>query len=255
MTDIPCETVDGFSVQFHRTLESTQITAREHFQNGTATDGDVIVAAEQTGGYGRRGRAWQSREGNLYMTLTRMFTAETKPLLYHYGFITSLAVADACRHWLGGTMAQVKLKWPNDVLVDDAKISGILLEKADRDDATVLLLGMGVNLITPSDVDQKVAAIDQFVPHPPSARDFLLVFLRFLAQYEAQLHQQGFAAVRQMWLDQAKGQGDIIAARLANGTVLEGRFLDLDHHGALLLQTDDALKTITAADIFFIFES
>ena len=225
--------------------------ARDHVISNTAKDGDVIVTAEQTAGYGRRGRAWQHQTGNVYLTLTRFFNDDMKDLLYHYGFITSLAIAAACRETLTGTMAKIDLKWPNDVLVNDGKIAGILLEKTEQGDQTVLLLGVGVNLVTPPDVDQKVAALDQFLPQNMLPRDFILVFLRSFTQYEQQLRQQGFAPIRQAWLEQAKGQGDIIAARLANGTVLEGRFLDLDHHGALLLQTDEAIKTITAADIFF----
>lgn len=245
------EQIGGFSACFYDTLPSTQILSRDHVNKRTAQDGDVIVTAEQTAGYGRRGRVWKHQGGNVYLTLTRFFSDAQKHLLPHYGFITSLAIADTCRHFLQGTMAQIVLKWPNDVLVNDAKIAGILLEKADMGDQTVLLLGVGVNLVTPQDVDQQVAALDQFLPQPVTAKDFILVFLQHLAMYEEQLRQQGFGVIRQQWLAQAKGQGGPIAARLANGTVLDGIFLDLDNHGALLLQMGDTLKTITSADIFF----
>lgn len=245
------EQIGGFAACFHDTLSSTQVTSRQTVDNGTAQDGQVVITAEQTAGYGRRGRSWHHQTGNVYLTLTRFFSDADKHLLPHYGFITSLAIAETCRHFLYGTMARVILKWPNDVLVNDAKIAGILLEKIDTTERTVLLLGVGINVITPQNVDQQVAALDQFMPHPLAARDVIPVFLHHLARYEDDLRQNGFPAIRHLWLQQAKGQGQPVAARLANGTVLEGLFLDLDNQGALLLQIGDTLKTVTSADIFF----
>ena len=252
MNAITPEPLDGgFTGYFYPSLPSTQITARDHVQNGTAKDGDVIITAEQTAGYGRRGRSWSHENGNVYLTLIRHFDQGSKEKLYHYGFLASLSIAAACRECLNGTMAQVKLKWPNDVLVNDAKIAGILLERSEQADASYLLMGVGVNLVTPSGVDQPVAALDQFMSGIVPARAFILAFLRHLSMYEAMLRDKGFATIRQEWLAQAKGQGEPIIARLANGTVLNGTFLDLDAQGALLLQTDEMLKAVTAADIFF----
>ncbi|HEY1095947.1 MAG TPA: biotin--[acetyl-CoA-carboxylase] ligase, partial [Alphaproteobacteria bacterium] len=228
-------------------LASTQITARENVKNEIAYDGDVIVTAEQTGGYGRRGRSWQHQPGNVYMTLTRFFSDENKEMLQHYGFIASLAIASACRELLENTMAQTVIKWPNDVLVNDAKIAGILLERVDHK----LLLGVGVNLVTPQGVDQNVVGLDQFLPQPILPIDFITLFLRHFLLHEEQLKNEGFAMIRHLWLVQAKGVGQPITARLANGTVLTGNFLDLDQHGALLLDTGEMIKTITSADIFF----
>ncbi len=232
-------------------MPSTQILARESVEQGHACNGDVIITAEQIAGYGRRGRSWTHQAGNVYLTLTRFFAVNQQHLLAHYGFVASLAIAAACQHFVTGTLATVTLKWPNDVLVNNAKIAGILLEKLEQPAGCVLLLGVGVNLVTPQDVDQKVAALDQFLPNSMAPKDFILVFLEHFTKFEIALRQGGFAAIRQQWLAAAKGQGQPITARLANGTNLDGVFLDLDHQGALLLQTDDMIKTITAADIFF----
>jgi BirA family biotin operon repressor/biotin-[acetyl-CoA-carboxylase] ligase len=236
-----------FTVYTYDTLPSTQIMARERLKDGLAKDGDAIVTLEQTAGYGRRGRMWKHQPGNVYLTLTRFFTPETRDTLPHYGFLASLALAATCRDFLQNTMAKVIIKWPNDVLVNDAKIAGILLERVEE----VLLLGVGVNLVTPQDVDQQVIGLDQFLTYSLSPQDFIPVFLQHLKQYEDQLKDQGFAAIRDLWLSQAKGQGQAITARLANSTVLHGTFLDLDQQGALLLDTGDSIKTITSADIFF----
>jgi BirA family transcriptional regulator, biotin operon repressor / biotin---[acetyl-CoA-carboxylase] ligase len=246
------EQSEGFSLCFYESLPSTQVTSRQRIEDGLAHDGDVIITAEQTAGYGRRGRAWYHQPGNVYLTLTRFFDDKNKHLLGFYGFVTSLAIGAACRHYLAETDISVVLKWPNDVLVDNGKIAGILLERMEKDDQTILLLGTGINLVPPQDVDQSVSGLNNWLAKHLQPHDFILVFLRFFSQYEEQLHQHGFPALRQSWLSHAKGQGDKITARLANGTILTGIFLDLDHHGALLLQMDDeTVKTITAADIFF----
>jgi BirA family biotin operon repressor/biotin-[acetyl-CoA-carboxylase] ligase len=248
MTEPNPTLIGDFALYHYDTLDSTQIKARGRVQNNQAKDGDIILTSEQTAGYGRRGRSWVHQQGNVYMTLTRLFDDTTIEQLPLYGFVASLAIAATCRDFLAGTMAHIVLKWPNDVLVNDAKISGILLERIDH----VLLLGIGVNLVTPHDVDQQVAGLDQFSAGTISPLDFTTCFAKHFSHYETILRRDGFPVLRTQWLEQAKGQGHILTARLANGTILTGTFLDLDHHGALLLDLGDGtIKTISSADIFF----
>jgi BirA family biotin operon repressor/biotin-[acetyl-CoA-carboxylase] ligase len=248
ITEARIITANGFTVTHYDTLHSTQIAARSAIENNPTLDQSVITTAVQTAGYGRRGRAWAHQSGNVYMTLIRRCDGEYADHLPLYGFIASLAIADTCRHFLAGSMAHVVIKWPNDVLVNDAKIAGILLERVEH----TLLLGMGVNLVTPDDVDQIVTGLDQFMQGHIEPTDFVTVFLKHFVHYETMLREQGFAALRHVWLEQAKGQGQEITARLANGTILHGIFLDLDHHGAMLLDNGDGtITTITSADIFF----
>jgi len=111
-------------------VESTQTLARDLAASGVAVCGDVVVARTQSAGRGRRGRSWQSPVGGLYAT----WILPHDPLI---AVRSGTAVARALR----GVGCPVALKWPNDVLVGDKKIAGLLVETSDG----VSLVGVGVN--------------------------------------------------------------------------------------------------------------
>lgn len=96
----------------------------------------VITAVRQNAGRGRRGRSWIGLDGNLFMSLG---VREELKDLGQLVFVVSLSLAEV----IAGLGADVKIKWPNDVLVGGAKISGILLEKAENEYITI---GIGVNI-------------------------------------------------------------------------------------------------------------
>lgn len=98
----------------------------------------AVTATRQTGGRGRRGRSWVSLEGNLFMSLALPFAAEKSAALV---LISSLSLLEAVKEF--DQNAGVKLKWPNDVLLNGGKISGILLEKGA---GGYMIVGIGVNL-------------------------------------------------------------------------------------------------------------
>jgi BirA family biotin operon repressor/biotin-[acetyl-CoA-carboxylase] ligase len=132
--------VPRFVVQHHAVLASTMDAARERARDG-APDGTVVVAGRQTRGRGRHGRDWFSPEGNLYASI--LLRPELQPSrLSELGFIVALAAADAVDAVLPGGRA--RLKWPNDVMVDGAKVAGILVEIIE-DSAAVI--GIGLNIV------------------------------------------------------------------------------------------------------------
>ena len=232
------------------TVDSTLKEARRRADAGEA--GPLwIVAMEQTGGYGRRGRSWTSPRGNLHATgLYRLKIAPAQAALL--SFVAALAVAE-----LADTITEpsgIGLKWPNDVLVHGRKCAGILLESWPAGEgALAVSVGVGVNLVAaPDDVERPAIALadaaQDSVPDPRTAAARLATaFERHLAVFLA----QGFAPIRAAWLNRAIGVGGPLVVRLAHET-FEGRFEDLDPSGALLVRTiDGALRSVTAADIHF----
>ncbi|WP_240002284.1 biotin--[acetyl-CoA-carboxylase] ligase [Oleisolibacter albus] len=227
---------------------STNDEAKELARSG-ALEGTLVWALRQTGGRGRRGRVWTSPPGNLYCSLILRpdMPAAAAALV---SFVAAIAVAEAVSALIPG---RPQLKWPNDVLVDGAKISGILLESeagaAGRLDW--LVLGVGINVAhRPEGLPYAATSL---AAAGAAELDVAVVLGRYassFAAWYARFRQQGFAPVRAAWRNAAFGLGGPITVRLQDGQ-FEGRFIDLDAEGGLLVETGDGLRRVTAGDVFF----
>lgn len=236
--------MDRFTIHHFDVLDSTQIEAKKELY----PPGSAIIADSQTAGYGRRGRTWQAPVGNLMVTLVEQWNGIEQ--LSWIGYAIGLGLYDAI-HPLLKDDVQLNVKWPNDLLIDLKKLSGILLEiEGDR-----LIIGIGVNIAIIPETDQPVTTVNQnsFVPHQP-----IDILKRFLTCYEhwVNLAQEGgFAALRSDWLARAAYIGHEITAKLADGTTLTGIFKDIDHTGALVLTSENRHDTIRTADIYLTKEN
>jgi len=235
-------------------IDSTNEEARRLGDRGE--QGPVwIVAARQTAGRGRRGRAWESPSGNfmgtLYLT-PRCGAREAGEL----SFVAAVAVHDAVSSLLPPPLRPaLRLKWPNDLLHERAKLAGILLESSGVAGAEVawVAIGMGVNLaMHPQGLEYPATSLAAMGVSGVTADDALVAldaaFTRWLAVWRG---VQGFAAIREAWLKRAEGIGGRIAVRLSSGT-MEGIFEGLAPDGALQLRLDDGtLHLVSAGDVFF----
>ena len=209
--------------------------------DGGAPEGTVVWAREQSGGRGRRGRNWSSSVGNLYST-TVLRPGCAAQRAAELGFVAALAVGD-----IVPPGRAVRLKWPNDVLVDGGKVAGILLESAIGQDGLVehVVAGIGVNVsFAPMLPDMRYpgAALGGTVE---AALEGLT---RALAVRLAQWRRDGFATVRSEWLARAGPLGAEVDVRLGEGLV-RGRFAGLDREGALLLETADGPRKIVSGEL------
>ncbi len=141
------------------------------------------------------------------------------------------------------------LKWPNDLLLDGAKLAGILLERID--DAVVI--GIGVNLAHhPEALDRPVTSLagHGIAVEPGSFLDILAeTFARWLVRWRS----EGLAPIRDGWTERAHPAGTALTARLPDGTAIDGLFERLDADGALILRlADGTRRVIHAGDVFLI---
>ena len=216
-------------------------------------EGLVITARTQTGGRGRRGRSWASPEGNLYASL--LLRPTNAVLAGQYGFVAALAIADALAQFVG--RERIRVKWPNDVLVDGAKIAGIWLETSAQRGGLALVVGMGVNLAVHPAIRSDPVRLPAtslralgFDAARLKPEEFLPLILDAFNAYHRQLLQDGFPALREAWLAQAVNLGEIISVRLPDEE-LQGRFLTIDDQGCLLLQQQAGMvRRIAAGDVF-----
>ncbi len=235
-------------------IDSTNEEARRLGDKGT--EGPVwIVAARQTAGRGRRGRAWESPSGNfmgtLYLT-PRCGPREAGEL----SFVAALAVHDAVEAMLPPPLRPaLRLKWPNDLLHGRAKLAGILLESSGVAGAEVawVAIGMGINLAThPEGMEYPATSLAAIGAGPVTPDEALAAldasFTRWLGVWRG---QHGFAAIREAWLKRAEGIGGAITVRLT-GETLEGTFEGLAPDGALQLRlANGELRLVSAGDVFF----
>ncbi|MFN3273495.1 MAG: biotin--[acetyl-CoA-carboxylase] ligase [Paracoccus sp. (in: a-proteobacteria)] len=214
-----------------------------------------IMARQQQAGRGRRGRAWTDPPGNFAASLLLRpeGTASDAALL---SFVAALAVHDAL-HALCGPQLPLALKWPNDVLLNGGKLSGILLESTGGSgQVAALAVGIGINLTTAPDP----GAVEPQALRPVSllAETGLVVtqdeMLEALAagfdHWWRQMRSYGFAPIRTAWLARAAKLGETITARTGTAGIT-GRFDGIDDSGALILTTPRGRQAIPAADIHF----
>uniref|UniRef100_UPI00261BE59D biotin--[acetyl-CoA-carboxylase] ligase n=1 Tax=Sphingomonas bacterium TaxID=1895847 RepID=UPI00261BE59D len=212
-----------------------------------AGEGLWLRAERQTGGRGRQGRAWASPEGNLYAsTLVRLRPHD--PQAATLALVAAVALEEVVSAYLPRADA-VRIKWPNDLLLDGAKLSGILLERAD--DAVVI--GIGVNLAHhPTDLERPATSLAAHGAAPDPA-DFLETLADAFARWLGIWRAEGLGPVRARWLDRAHAPGTALTARLPDGSAIDGLFSGLDNEGALILRlADGTTRVIHAADVFLI---
>ena len=246
----PADWPDGWQLIACDRVDSTSRLARDLAVQG-APHGTVVTARRQDQGRGRHGRLWAPVDGNLYVSavLRPPGPPETAGQLT---FVVALTVADTLRALAPGIAPS--LKWPNDVLVDGGKISGILLEAevlADRS-AVWVVAGVGINLVGhPADTPYPATDLKAAGAGDVSPDRALSAFISALDLWYGSWCSKGFVPVRDAWLADAAGLGQMIEVRLPDQT-LSGVFAGLDEDGGLLLDLPEGgRRRIAAGDVFF----
>lgn len=196
-----------------------------------------VRADRQTAGRGRSGRAWTSEPGNHYASL--LLRLQCPPAVLHQlSFVAAVAVVAAIRAVaVGQVRLNLQLKWPNDVLVDGAKLVGILSESTQMGASGLLAaVGIGINLAhAPGDIGRPTARLADFglSVSPRAMLDALAPAMSAtLATWD---DGRGFQKIRSAWLRDAAPPGTPISVHAGNERV-EGTFAGLDADGALILR-------------------
>lgn len=244
----------GYGLRAFDEIDSTNEEAKRLGEAGEP--GPVwITAARQSAGRGRRGRSWVSPTGNFMGTL--LLRPQTGPRkAAELSFVAALAVHDAVAELLAPPQrAALKLKWPNDVLYGGRKLAGILLESSGiaGGELAWLAIGIGINLAHhPEGVEYPATSLAALgIPDatPEAALE------RLAAAFDRRLRQwrdvQGFAAIREAWLDRAAGVGEAVTVRLSDES-FEGIFEGIAPDGALEVRlASGAVRRVAAGDVFF----
>ncbi len=215
-------------------------------RNGAA-EGLWLRAERQTGGRGRQGREWQGFDGNLYAsTLVRLRDGD--PPAPSLALVASVALHEVVEAYAPGK--EIRIKWPNDLLSGESKLSGILLERQGE----AVVIGFGVNLAGhPAEASRPATSLRSLIGTAPEPGAFLADLAAAFARWLGRWRGEGLGSVRERWLAAAHPVGTALATTAADGTPIQGLFDGLDERGALRLRlADGSSHVIHAGDVFLI---
>lgn len=219
--------------------------------NGGAPSGSVLAVELQTAGRGRMGRVWHSGLG----------TALTFSLLWRFDCGLnglsglSLAVAVAILRALDKAGAQgVKLKWPNDILTDQGKLAGVLVEaQGDMLGPSTVVIGIGLNCTLPagllSQIGQSACALENICVALPTRNQLLALLLKELASVLRQFAKSGFAAFHEEWERYHFHQNKQVRLQLGNGQTVDGIARGVGDHGELCLETAQGMRCFNSGEV------
>lgn len=231
---------------------NTELLSRANPPNGTS---EVMLAEYQTAGRGRRGRAWLAPPGGA-ICLSLSWTFRDVPAdLGALGLVIGVCELRAL-HELGVTGA--KLKWPNDLLVDERKLGGILIElRAESDGPACVVIGIGLNVALGAPLLAKIAetgiaATDLVTAGlaEPSRNAVAGALVDSCVRGLLEFERDGLRPFVENWRDSDALQGKMVDVRGAVGEVTRGLARGVDLHGALLVETaEEGLKKFVSGDV------
>jgi BirA family biotin operon repressor/biotin-[acetyl-CoA-carboxylase] ligase len=233
-------------------LEETGSTNREAMARAVAGEtGPLwIMARRQTAGRGRSGRSWASEPGNLYATLL-VRLACPPAVIAQLSLVAGVATYDAIAAVaMGRTPDSLRLKWPNDVLIGNAKCAGILAESIIGSESVTAVIGIGINLAWhPGDLGREATHLAM---HGVSvAPEQMLEILSARMQHRLREWDggAGFAALRAAWLERAGRLGEPCTVDMGTERIA-GAFAGIDESGALLVvDAAGRQRTVTFGDV------
>ncbi|MFD0586937.1 biotin--[acetyl-CoA-carboxylase] ligase [Paenibacillus sp. GCM10027627] len=241
----------GHRAVFMDSVKSTQNLARELAESG-AEEGTMVVAEEQLGGRGRMGRSWVSPKGKgIWMSLV----LRPEVPIHCAPQLTLLTAVALCRSLRRTTELPIGIKWPNDLLIDGKKISGILLESAAEDERIkhiVAGVGISVNLTEKDYTEallQKATSLRIAGDRSFDRTELLAEFLKEWETLYRLFQQEGFGVIATLWESLSVSLGKPVKLTTPQGEWV-GVPIGLDESGAIRIELEDgSQKNIFSAEM------
>ncbi|MFT8674530.1 MAG: biotin--[acetyl-CoA-carboxylase] ligase [Acetobacter sp.] len=235
----------SWRLECHDELPSTSDYCLQKCRQGESS-GLAVLALRQTRGRGSRGRQWQDAGQSLALSVLLDAGLAGSDSLGGWPFVASLAFFDGLAASVPQARARLMIKWPNDILLDGAKLGGILIER----DGDHVVIGLGANLLAAPGLAQigRAAASLSQCGDVPCVQNVAQAVLDRLSVWCRIWREQGFAPLRGAWLERAHPVGTPLVVA-GGSTYEEGRFAGLEADGRLMLDTDTGMKTVTTGEI------
>jgi len=241
----------NFTIHHYDELSSTNELAYNLAENQQIFDHELILANYQTKGRGRLQRDWYSPYGNLYFSLILQPKINLNQIS-KISFVVSCAIQKTFEKIFNKyeLKAEIKNKWPNDLLINNQKIAGILIESKNSHNLNeFLVVGVGINIASnPTGTIFPATNLASFSINI-STLDLLKLFLdEFEILYENWL-KFGFKNIRELWLKNAYNLNQNITIKPSN-TKISGVFKNIDDDGNILIEIDNKIMKFFFGDIF-----
>lgn len=236
-----------FKVHYVENCSSTQDIAETLAEQGVS-EGTLVLAERMTKGRGRMGRRWVADVGGLWFTL--ILKPKFIKGLQLLSLVAGLSVALSVRSFLG---IKAKVKWPNDVIYNERKLAGVLVEgKVEADVIKYVLLGIGLNVNNnlPQDLEQSAITLRDLVGYNIPRIPLLRLVLKYTDKYYDLLIKGLYKKVLSDWKKHSSTIGKYVKVYTINGEILEGVAEDISDEGLLILKLMNGSKTsIYAGDV------
>jgi BirA family biotin operon repressor/biotin-[acetyl-CoA-carboxylase] ligase len=248
---IPANTLFiGKNLVFVPDCHSTNTLALQLSQQPTATDGTVVITDHQTAGKGQRGNVWEAEPS---MNLTFSLILKPKFLAVNKQFYLNIVICLALRDYLKErTPDPIHIKWPNDILVHEKKISGVLIENQLQGNEIInAIAGVGLNINQRSFEAPRATSLANLTGRAFNLDAELGALLGFIESRYLQLRQDKYEMLMNSYLESLYR----INARHTfshDGTTFEGVIRNLDESGKLRIQTEGGIRSFTVKEIAYV---
>ncbi len=244
--------LDKFHFLLLDEIDSTNSEAKRISSTGLSPDYLVICAKRQTHGRGRSGNVWESIDGNLFMSIV-VPSSGSLDTMCQLSFVSSLALENVLSSLFKSQNINttLELKWPNDVLINDKKIAGILLESAGVNNEYIII-GIGVNVCaSPQIPDRSITDLHSEGLVFVEKHEIMNRFMSNFAVLYKDWTMKGFLPLRKKWLKKAKGLGKIISVNTGTSRI-SGKFVDIDFKGQARINISSGqVHSINTGELFF----
>ena len=233
-----------YGVHYVEQCSTTQDVAMDLAVRG-APEGTVVVCGEMWSGRGRMGRKWYAPRGGLWFTLILRPRSLSK--LNLLTLATGVSVAKALNHLFN---VDARVKWPNDVVIEGKKVSGALLEVKHVGEELVALLGVGINVNNdlPLELEGYATSLKRVLGFPVPRTPIFVGILKSVDYYYSAIVEGDVGRIIGDWRLWSSTLGRYVRAVMASG-VVEGRAVDVDESGALLIDTGSGVVRVVEGDI------
>lgn len=237
----------GKNILFLSEVESTNTYAMNLLRNVNVIDGTVVNTDRQTNGKGQRGALWLS---NSALNITSSIILKPQFLSINQAFflskISALSVYDVLTDILGNSQYDIKIKWPNDILVNQSKISGILIENVfsgNHIQHSVIGVGLNVNQAEFADFERLATSIKKLTNKDFDKNEVLKLLCVKLEKWYLKLKEQKFSLINDCYKSNLYGMNHVLSFLDTNNELFKAEIIDVTNNGKLVLKTEN-LKQI-----------
>lgn len=240
----------GKNIVYVPECHSTNTLLVEMVAQANMMEGTLVITDHQSKGRGQRGNSWEAEPG-LNLTFSILLRPSFLTVAEQF-WLTQAISTGLADYWQGKIPNEVKIKWPNDIVIDDKKVTGILIENSLAGNSIQQsVVGIGVNINQETFANPKATSLKQLVGHPFDLQLELNTLLEKLEYRYLQLRAGKRDELQQEYLNQLYRIGEKHFFRI-NGQTVEGMITGIDPIGQLRLVMDEAEKTFGMKEIEFL---